>query len=325
MREPITLEGHEVSMAISIGIAIFPQDGEDKDTLLKHADRALYQAKEQGRNAVKFFSESMNSASMRKLLVQSRLREAMGRDEFRVHYQPRINLSTGEVEALEALLRWYHPELGTVSPTEFIPLGEESGLIVPIGEWVLRSSCRDLAAWPEAQRREIRLSVNVSSCQFTSGTLCAAVSGALRESGLDPSRLELELTERTLLHEDDRVVGTLHELRAMGVLISLDDFGTGYSALGYLTRLPLDTLKLDRSLVRDLGPDPAGTGVVGAVISMAHSLGLRVCAEGVDDDEQLQVLRELGCDEVQGFLYSGAVPASEVAPPLAGWHERAKR
>jgi PAS domain S-box-containing protein len=325
MQEPMTLEGREVSMAISIGIAIFPQDGEDKDTLLRHADRALYHAKEQGRNAFKFFSESMNRASMRKLLVQSRLREAIERDEFRVHYQPRINLRTGEVESLEALLRWHHPELGTVSPTEFIPLTEESGLIEPIGEWVLRSSCRDLAAWPEAQRREIRLSVNVSSRQFTSGALCAAVSGALRESGLDPSRLELELTERTLLQEDDRVVGTLHEIRAMGVQISLDDFGTGYSALGYLTRFPLDTLKLDRSLVRDLGPDPAETGVVGAVISMAHSLGLRVCAEGVDDDEQLQVLRELGCDEVQGFLYSGAVSASEVDPLLAGWHERAKR
>jgi diguanylate cyclase (GGDEF)-like protein/PAS domain S-box-containing protein len=316
--QPVQAGGREVSPTASIGIAVYPCDGEDAETLLKHADRAMYFAKAQGRNGFKYFSESMNQASLRKLAVESGLRDAAARGELRLHYQPRVEVGSGSVAGVEALLRWRHPELGVISPKEFIPIGEETGLICAIGEWALREACRQSRAWQDAGCGALRVAVNVSPRQLEAGGICELVSDALRESGIDPRLLEVEITESSLLREDGGLPAALRDLRAMGVRVALDDFGTGYSSLAYLTRFPLDALKIDRFFVREVHTDPAAAGIARAVIGMAHSLGLRAVAEGVDCAEQLALLREFGCDEVQGFLFAGALPAEELPPFLAG-------
>ena len=310
--EPIVLEGHTVSLSASVGIAIYPVDGEDVETLVKHADAAMYSAKAQGRDNFQFFSPRINALALRKLALESRLRVAIERKELRLYYQPRLDLATGRVVGVEALLRWNHPELGAVSPREFIPLAEEAGLISPIGEWVLRTACLQARAWDQQGLGPIVISVNVSPRQFAENDLLALVGGILRETGVPPRLIELELTEQLLMQDNEETALALRDLRAMGVTIALDDFGTGYSSLSYLARFPLDTLKMDRCFVRDVDDDPAAAGVAKAVIALGHSLGVRVVAEGVDTFEQERFLREQGCDELQGFLLSGALPSDEV-------------
>lgn len=310
--EAIALDGHTVSLSASIGIAVYPVDGEDVETLVKHADAAMYSAKEKGRDNFQFFSRRINATALRKLALETHLRAALERDELRLHYQPRMDLHSGRIAAVEALLRWTHPELGVVSPREFIPLSEETGLITPIGEWVLRTACLQARKWQETGVGAISISVNVSPRQFAENDLRDVVGRVLRDTGVDPKLIELELTERLLLQDNEETALVLRDLRAMGVAIALDDFGTGYSSLSYLARFPLDTLKMDRCFVRDVDHDTAAAGVAKAVIAIGHSLGARVVAEGVDSFEQERFLREQGCDELQGFLLAGALPEDEV-------------
>jgi diguanylate cyclase (GGDEF)-like protein/PAS domain S-box-containing protein len=310
--EPVELSGHSVAVSASIGISVYPVDGEDVETLIKHADAAMYAAKEQGRNNFQFFSRKINAVALRRLALESRLREALAREEFALHYQPRLDLRTGQVCAVEGLLRWTHADLGTVSPREFIPLAEESGLITSLGEWVIRQACRQARDWQDQGLVPIPISVNVSPRQVHESDLRDVIGRHLRETGLAPRWLEIELTEHLLLQDDEDTALMLRDLRAMGVTISLDDFGTGYSSLSYLARFPLDTLKMDRCFVRDVDSDPAAAGVAKAVIGIGHCLGARVVAEGVDTFEQERFLREHGCDELQGFLLSGALPPDEV-------------
>jgi diguanylate cyclase (GGDEF)-like protein len=309
--EPIDLGGHAVSLSASIGIALYPIDGEDVETLLKHADAAMYAAKEGGRDNYQFFSRRMNAGALRRLALESRLRTALESGELRLHYQPRLDLATGQVCALEALLRWTHPELGVVSPREIIPIAEETGLITPIGEWVLHEASAQIRTWQDAGWEPITVSVNVSPRQFGESDLRGVVGRVLRNAGVSPRLLEVELTESLLLQDHDETAVVLRDLRAMGVRVSLDDFGTGYSSLSYLARFPLDTLKMDRCFVRDVDHDPAAAGVAKAVIGIGHSLGARVVAEGVDTFEQERFLRDHGCDELQGFLLAGALAPDE--------------
>jgi predicted signal transduction protein with EAL and GGDEF domain/CheY-like chemotaxis protein len=315
---PIHIDRHEVSTTASIGIAVFPNDGQDAETLVKHADTAMYHAKERGRNNFQFYSPSLNRVSVRTLKLEVALRQAVASGGLRLHYQPMVRLPDRSPLGLEALLRWTHPELGKVSPAEIIPVAESTGLIAPLGEWILHAACAQVRAWIDAGRRPLPVSVNVSPRQFSLSDLRRNVSEALRTHRLEPHWLELEITESAVLGDDEDVPATLRDLRAMGVRIALDDFGTGYSALGYLTRLPIDTLKMDRSFVRDVDSDPSAAGVVRAVVAMAHSLGLRVVAEGVDAEEQARALHALGCDVLQGFLVSGALPPDEATRFLSG-------
>jgi diguanylate cyclase (GGDEF)-like protein/PAS domain S-box-containing protein len=314
LAEPIHVSNRKVVTGTSLGIAVFPQDGDDAESLLKNADAAMYHAKQQGRNNFQFYSAELNAAAMRRVELETQLRDALERNQLRLHYQPRLDLRSGRVSSLEALLRWHHPELGVVAPREFVPVAEETGLIVPIGDWILREACRQIRAWRDAGIGSFRLSVNVSGRQLDHHDgFCKVVGDALRESAVDPGSLEIELTESLLIRGEDAAALTLRDLRAMGVRVSLDDFGTGYSSMNYLSQFPLDTLKIDRCLVRDLGSDPRADAVVRAIIGMSHGLGLQVVAEGVDSPEQERFLRANQCDEVQGFLYAGALPPEEVA------------
>jgi len=307
---PVTLEGHELHIAASIGISRFPADGCDAETLLKHADLAMYQAKERGRSRWQVFSPALTEAARERLTLESSLRKAVERDELILLYQPQVSLTTGEIIGTEALVRWMHPELGLVAPGRFIPLAEETGLIVPIGEWVLHTACRQAALWAR-EGRNLRQSVNLSARQLAEPGLVKMVEAVLRETGLDPRLLDLELTESALVAQGEAAVVRLAALREIGVRVSLDDFGTGYSSLAYLRRFPLDILKVDRAFVLELG----GSGrharqdqaVVHAIVSMAHSLELKVVAEGVETAAQFETLQRLGCDYMQGFLYSPPV------------------
>ena len=318
---PVNVDGHEISTTGSIGIAIHPDDGEDVETLLKHADRALYHAKESGRNNCKFFSESLNAGSMKRLTMESRLRNAIENDDLRLHYQPRFDLTNDRLVAAEALMRWHDAELGQVLPREFIVIAEDTGMIERMGAWALHEACSQSMRWQAEGMRPISVSVNVSTVQFRREGLIATLAEALDTSGLDPRLLELEITESLMLQDDEGTAGLLREIRAMGVRVALDDFGTGYSSLSYLARYPLDVLKLDRSLVRDLSSDPHAQGIATAVISMAHVLGLRVVAEGVDQQENLDILRAQGCDEVQGFLLAHALEPDELVRFMASHDE----
>ncbi len=309
---PIVVEGHEITTTGSIGIAVYPEDGEDVETLVKHADRALYHAKERGRNGYQFFSEALNVGALKRLTMEARLRSAVESGGLHLCFQPRLDLAKGRLDGVEALLRWDDEELGRVSPKDFIPLAEETGLILELGAWVIRAACAQGVAWRASGLRDLRVSVNVSTIQFRRGDLVSTVGEALTTTGFDPKWLEIEITESLMLQDDEDTATVLRELRAMGIRIALDDFGTGYSSLSYLSRYPLDVLKLDRSLVRDLTGDPHARGIATAVISMAHVLGLSVVAEGVDQEEQLDFLREQGCDEAQGFLIAGPLEKDEV-------------
>ncbi|MBI1397132.1 MAG: EAL domain-containing protein [Betaproteobacteria bacterium] len=299
----LVVEGREVFLAASIGIAVYPADSTDVDGLLKCADSAMYQAKRQGRNTFQFYSADLTRRSVTRVAVENGLRRAIERDELVLYYHPLIDVVSGAVTGVEALLRWRHPERGLVPPLQFIPVAEDSGLIVPIGEWVLRRACTELREWGRQGGPSLRLSVNLSPRQFGSERLVAAVVQILGETGFDPSRLELEITESVLMDESGRVRTALQQFKGMGITIAIDDFGTGYSSLGYLKHLPVDVLKVDRSFVRDVPADLDDVAIVRAVIGMARNLRLRTVAEGVESQEQLMFLRSEGCDEVQGFLF----------------------
>ncbi len=310
------LDGHEVYVTCSIGISICPSDGASVDALIKTADMALYHAKDQHNNCV-FFTSAMEVGQRVRPGLDGALRKALERDEFLLHYQPRVDLRTGEVTGLEALVRWKHPEMGLVPPMEFIPLAEETGLIVPLGEWVMRTACAQNRAWQAAGLPALRLAVNLSARQVHRKNFVGTVARILEETGVDPCCLELELTESMIMQNTDAVRASLLALSEMGVRISVDDFGTGYSSLSYLKRFPINTLKIDKSFVRDVTTDGDDAAIVTAIIAMAHRLRLRVVAEGVENDGQLEFLRRYSCDEMQGYLFSRPVPAPDFANLMA--------
>ncbi len=311
LQSPIPIEGQDVAALGSIGIAVFPDDGNDVETLMKSADTAMYHAKEKGRNRFEFFRPSMTEALVRRLELERRLRTAIESGGMSVHFQAKIDLRTQRVCGAEALLRWQDENLGVVSPGEIIPVAEETGLIVALGQRVLEEATSAAARWAQEGHVGIPVAVNFSPLQLCREDAGEGVTAALQTTGLAPSSLEIEITESVLMQDDDRVATMLRDLRAMGIRVALDDFGTGYSSLSYLTRFPLDVLKLDRCFTRDVDTDPAGEGVVRAVVGIAHSLGLSVVAEGIDSEDQARVLRRLGCEEGQGFHFSPALPYDE--------------
>src|SRR5687768_16629043 len=314
--EPIEIDGKELVVTCSAGISLCPQDGPDVDTLLKNADAAMYRAKERGRNNFQFYTSEMNERVNERLALEHALRRAIERREFVLHYQQRVDLRTGAIVGAEALVRWMHPEWGLVRPARFIPLAEETGLIVPIGEFVLREACRQARAWLDEGLDPGLVSVNLSARQFGYEGLVRQVSRVLEETQLDARHLEMELTESTVMHNVEVAIATLQGLKSLGISLSVDDFGTGYSSLAYLRNLPIDKLKIDRSFVRDIG---AGTGanegvLAQALISLGHNLHLQVVAEGVETDAQVRFLRKHQCDEGQGFFYGEPVePARHAA------------
>jgi diguanylate cyclase (GGDEF)-like protein len=308
LKLPFLIDEHELFITVSIGISLYPDDGADAPTLLKNADAALYRAREQGGDNYQFYTADMNAKAMKRLTLENSLRRALERSEFEVYYQPVLDINTRKIVSVEALLRWHHPELGLVQPAEFIPLAEDTGMIVPIGEWVLRTACAQSKSWQSAGFAPLSLAVNLSARQFQQQNLSEVVVRILQETGLNPRDLELELTESSIMKNAEWAVRTLSELKAMGVKIAIDDFGTGYSSLGYLKRLPIDTLKIDRSFVSDVTTDPDDAALVMAIITLAHNLRLKVIAEGVDSEEQLRFLHLLRCDEWQGYFFSKPLP-----------------
>ncbi|MDC4203163.1 MAG: EAL domain-containing protein [Candidatus Manganitrophus sp.] len=311
LREPFHLEGRDLYVTASIGAAVYPHAGVDGRTLLQHADIALYRAKEQGRNTLRYFSPAMNSRAFERLSMESSLREALKREEFLLYFQPQVDLNGGEIIGFEALIRWQRPEIGTISPAEFIPLAEETGLILPIGEWVLRSACAQNVAWQRAGFPPTRIAVNLSVRQFHRENLVDTVTRALQESGLAPQYLELEITESVLMGKEMSILLMLRKLTDMGIQLSIDDFGTGYSSLAYLRRFPIAKLKVDQIFVRNLTTDPNDAVIARTVVGMAHSLRLKALAEGVETEAQLAYLRSIGCDQMQGYLFSRPLPVEE--------------
>jgi diguanylate cyclase (GGDEF)-like protein/PAS domain S-box-containing protein len=307
--QPFAINGHDLVVTCSTGISIYPKDGEDAQTLLKNADAAMYRAKEQGRNNFQFYTGEMNDSVVARMTMEKHLRLALERDEFVLHYQPQVDLATGRITGMESLIRWQSPELGPVPPVRFIPLAEETGLIVPIGEWVLRTSCRQNKAWQDAGLPPLVVAVNLSPRQFRQEGLCGTVARVLEESGLAPRYLEIEIIESLVMHDVERVTAILKELKGLGVQLTMDDFGTGYSSLGYLKRFPFDKLKIDQSFVRDITSNPDSAVIARVIIAMARNFNLRVIAEGVETAEQLSYLRYHDCEEIQGFYFSRPLPA----------------
>lgn len=307
LNKPFVIDNHEIFITASIGISLFPNDGRDVQTLLKNAGAALYRAKEQGRNNYQFYTAGMNARALKRMALENNLRRALERNEFEVFYQPKVNVNTREIVGMEALVRWRHPELGLVSPLEFIPLAEETGLIVPIGEWVLRAACAQSKSWLDDGFAPLQVSVNLSPRQFKQPNLLEVITGIIRQTNIDSNYLELEVTESSIMQNTEAAVETLGELKKLGVKISIDDFGTGYSSLGHLRRLPLDVLKIDRSFMQDVTANAEDAAIVMTIISLAHNLNLKVIAEGVEIEEQLKFLQLLKCDEWQGYLYSRPV------------------
>ena len=312
LSSPFDLDGHQVVIGASIGIALAPGDSEQGEGLLKAADLALYRAKADGRGLYRLFEPEMDAKMQARRTLELDLRKALITNEFELFYQPVVNLALNEVCAFEALLRWNHPTRGMISPAEFISLAEETGTIVPLGEWVLRQACAEAVGWPD----DLKVAVNISPAQFKSRGLALAVTSALAASGLRPSRLELEITESVLLQDSESVMETLHALKDLGVQISMDDFGTGYSSLSYLRSFPFDKIKIDQSFVRDMSGDNDSVAIVRAVAGLGRNLGMSTTAEGVETDQQLEHLRDEGCSEVQGYLFSRPLPASELLPLL---------
>lgn len=318
--QPFCIDEHELIITCSIGISLFPRDGEDVQALIKNADVAMYRAKEQGRNRFQFFTGEMNARSLARMTMEKYLRRALEKNELLLYYQPKVNLYSGRVASMEALLRWQSPELGMVSPANFIPLAEETGLIEQIGEWVLRTACRQNKAWQDADLPPLTVAVNLSARQLRQPNITSLIRQVLRETGLGPRWLELEITESMVMQDVDRVTDILGELKGMGIYLAMDDFGTGFSSLSYLKRFPFDKLKIDQSFVRDITSDPDNAAIAKAVIAMAHSLHLKVIAEGVETEGQLNYLRAHGCDEMQGYYFSRPVPVAEFEQLLRAGH-----
>ena len=313
---PYLVGGHELTITASLGISIFPQDGRDLETLLKNADAAMYRAKEGGRNTFQFYASDMNTATLERLLMESSLRRALSQNEFVLHYQPLVSLHSGLIIGVEALIRWQHPDLGMIMPDRFIHVAEETGLITRIGDWVLCEACRQASIWNDDGLAPVSMAVNVAPVQFRQPGFVDLVAGALATSGLAATRLELEVTERTVMHDADIHLGTLDALQRMGVELSLDDFGTGYSSLAYLKRFPVGKLKIDRSFVSGLDTDADDRAIASTIVSMGRNLRLAVLAEGVESEQQLDLLRKMDCDMAQGFYFSRAVPAGDMADLL---------
>jgi predicted signal transduction protein with EAL and GGDEF domain/DNA-binding response OmpR family regulator len=316
MGRPFVIEGNEIFVTASIGISLFPEDGDDCNSLLKYADTAMYHAKNCGKNNAKLYSSSLTMQIMSHVRLEVGLRKALQNDELYLLYQPQLDVRSNEIVGVEALVRWRHPERGIISPTEFIPLAEETGLIVPIGEWVLRTACTQARAWQKRSGRPVRMAVNLSAKQFKDENLSQIVLSALHDSGLDPRLLELELTEGTLMDDAKATLATLEQLRGIGVYLSIDDFGTGYSSMNYLKRFDVRTLKIDRSFISGLPQDSENAAITRAIIAMAHGLKMVVVAEGVETGEQLVLLEEYGCDLVQGFYLGRPAPADTITGML---------
>jgi diguanylate cyclase (GGDEF)-like protein len=306
--KPFHIEGHTIIIDVSIGISVAPNDGDEADVLLRSADMALYGAKEDGRGVFRFFEPEMNTRMKARRELEMDLRKALVGKEFELHYQPLVNLETNEINAFEALLRWNHPKRGLISPADFIPVAEETGLIIPLGEWVLKAACYEAVEWPE----HIKIAVNLSPTQLHNRNLLHVVNAALAESGMPAARLQLEITETVLLQNTFATLQTLHALRNLGVQIALDDFGTGYSSLSYLRSFPFDKIKIDRSFIQDLGNGTQPAAIVQAVTNLAKSLNMTSVAEGVETQEQRSVLQSMGCSEMQGYLFSKAQPAKDI-------------
>ena len=321
---PLTIEDHEILVTCSIGIALYPKDGEDAKALLQSADGALYLAKNKGRNNAQFCTAEMNTIALERLTLENDLRKAINRQEFLLHYQPRVDIVSGEITGMEALVRWQHPVQGLLYPTQFIPVAEESGLIVPLGEWVLRTACKQNKAWQLAGLKPVNIAVNLSARQFKQQDLVELIICILKETELDPSYLELELTESMVMQNIEATIATLNKFKAIGVKLSIDDFGIGYSSLNYLKHFPIGFLKIDRSFVRDVTTNRDDAIIAKIIISMAHDLGLKVIAEGVETEEQKSFLCLHSCDEMQGYFFSVPIPAEEFEILLKEGHTVSK-
>jgi predicted signal transduction protein with EAL and GGDEF domain len=315
------IDGMEVVIGASIGIALSPGDGETSEELMRNADMALYRAKGDGGGVHRFFEKEMDQQAQKRRDMELDLRRALAGGEFELHYQPLVDISADKISGFESLLRWRHPEKGMISPAEFIPIAEDIGLIMPLGEWVLREACNEAVKWPT----DVKVAVNLSPVQFRSRNLVQVVISALAQSGLSPKRLELEITESIFLAETEVNLAILHQLRELGVRISMDDFGTGYSSLSYLRSFPFDKIKIDRSFVKDLAERPDCVAIVRAISGLGRSLNITTTAEGVETIDQFDWLRAEGCNEVQGFLFSAARPAAEVAELLARFGDKASK
>ncbi len=309
--EPFIINDQEIFITTSIGISLYPADGIDSETLIKHADTALSHAKIQGRNNYQFFTTALNASAYERLSLENSMRKALEREEFIVHYQPQVNLTNGKIVGVEALVRWNHPQKSLISPSQFIPIAEETGLIVPLGEWVLYVACTQILTWQKQGRPPIRLAVNLSARQFSQPNLVSTVAHILDKTGLDPHFLDLEITESIAMQDVEFTIQILNAFKIMGITLSIDDFGTGFSSLYYLKRFPIDTLKIDRSFVADIDTVPDGGQIVNAIIVLAQNLHLKVIAEGVETTEQFTFLKEKNCDEMQGFLFSKPISAVE--------------
>jgi diguanylate cyclase (GGDEF)-like protein len=307
--DPYRIDGYDLYTTPSIGVAIFPSDGENGDVLMKNADAAMYHAKAAGRNNFQFFDARMNDAALERLKIEHSLRQALAREEFCVHYQPIIEIASGRVSAFEALVRWEHPEMGMVPPGNFIGIAEETGLIQPIGEWVFWTACRQLAEFNTAGFRGLKMCINISAMQLRNGNLPILARGAIEAFGLEPETLVFEITESVAMQKPEETARILQQLSEMGVGLAIDDFGTGYSSLSYLRMFPIDHLKLDRSFVQEIGKGPGSSVICDATIGLAHNLGLKLVAEGVETQAQYDYLQQEGCDLIQGYLFSRPIPA----------------
>jgi diguanylate cyclase (GGDEF)-like protein len=321
LHRPFQVDRQELYVGASIGISVYPQDAEGLQDLIRNADTAMYHAKEKGKNNYQFFSREMNNRASRRLSIETRLRWGLEREEFFLHYQPQVDLASERIVGVEALLRWRQPELGLVDPTQFIAIAEETGLIVPIGEWVLRTACAQNQAWNATGLGPLRVGVNLSARQLRDETFAQKTIQILRETGLEPALLELELTESVLMERRESTRAMLDELRSTGVALAIDDFGTGYSSMAYLKRVPISKLKIGISLVRDAPGDPDDTAIIAAIIAMGHSLKLHVLAEGAEKAEQVAFLAARGCDSAQGYYFSEPLPAEELTRRLE-WKAR---
>jgi diguanylate cyclase (GGDEF)-like protein len=310
---PVLLNGHECHTTASIGIAMYPSNGTDAQALTKNADMAMYLAKDDGKNAFRFFSKEVKTQSIERLTLETALRRAVEREQFSLHYQPKVDMASRQITGVEALLRWTHPELGMVPPLKFIPLAEETGLIVPIGRWVLREACAQNMAWQHRGLRPVSMAVNLSPRQFADDQLLQDVDEALVASGMSPTLLQLEVTESMVMGNVARAVKVLTAIQSRGIRLAIDDFGTGYSSMSLMKHFPIDTIKIDRSFVRDLHDDSEDQAIAQAIINMGKALGMTVVAEGVENAEQEAFLRSHACDEMQGFLFSKPLPAADLA------------
>lgn len=318
LKPPFSYEGQDLHVTTSIGISLYPHDGKDVQTLLKNADAALYRAKEEGKNNYQLYTPALNAKAFERLSLENSMRKALERGEFILYYQSQIDLESCETMGMEALIRWQHPELGLIQPTDFIPIAEETGLIVPIGEWALKNACKQGKEWQDRGYESLRISVNLSAIQFMQQDIVDMVERALSETGFNPENLELEITESVLMHDPETTTETLLKVKETGVKVSIDDFGTGYSSLSYLKQFPIDRLKIDRMFIHALTENSNDAAIAKAIIAMAHNLGLKVVAEGVEETIQLEILRSLKCDEVQGYLFSIPLPVEEATKLLAG-------